>query len=125
MSLSRVFGAALSFAALAAGSARAADAAAGAKTFGTFCNSCHSADAPPQNKQGPSLLGVVGRKAGSIADFHYSKAMKASGKVWTPAALDAYLTAPQQVVPGASMNFRGLTDPATRANVVAYLATRR
>jgi len=110
---------------LFAHSAQAADAAAaGAKTFGAFCNSCHSADAPPQNKQGPSLLGVVGRKAGTIANFHYSKAMKAYGKTWTPAALDAYLTAPQKVVPGAAMNFRGVSDPAARADLIAYLATR-
>jgi cytochrome c len=104
--------------------AQAADAGAGAKTFGTFCNSCHSADAPPQNRQGPSLLGVVGRKAGTVADFRYSKAMKAYGKTWTPAALDAYLTAPQKVVPGAAMTFRGLSDSAARADLIAYLATR-
>ncbi len=126
MSRLRALGTVLAAVAFAtAGAARAADVTAGAATFATYCTSCHSADAPPLNKMGPSLLGVVGRKAGSLAGFNYSPAMKAYRKTWTPAVLDAYLTNPQGVVPGAAMTFRGLGDPAARANVIAYLATRK
>lgn len=110
---------------LTASAAQAADVAAGTETFQTYCSSCHSADAPPQNKLGPSLLGVVGRKAGSLPGFNYSSAMRAHRKKWTPAALDAYLANPQGVVPGAAMTFRGLSNPAARANVIAWLATRK
>jgi cytochrome c len=117
--------AALTGAMAAAGAAQAADPAAGAKTFATFCVACHSADAPPVNRIGPSLHGVVGRKAGAITGFRYSKAMTSSGKTWTPAALDAYLTDPRKVVPGTSMTFRGLADPTVRANLIAYLSAHR
>jgi len=103
--------------------AQAADAAAGKAVFGSFCAACHSVDKPAQNKMGPSLLGVVGRKAGTIAGFNYSKPMKSYGQKWTPAALDLYLTDPKKVVPGTLMTFRGLSNPEARANLIAYLAS--
>jgi cytochrome c len=65
----------------------------------------------------------MGRKAGSVPGFSYSSAMKKSGIVWTPARLDTYLAAPQQVVPGNSMPFAGIANASQRADVVAYLAT--
>src|SRR5690242_5120377 len=67
--------------------ALAADAAKGADLFATNCNTCHSV-LPGKNKIGPSLYGVVGRRAGSARDFEYSEAMKGSGITWDAASLD-------------------------------------
>ena len=70
--------------------------------------------------------GVVGRKAGTVADYMYSDANKNSGLTWTEDVLTKYLAGPQQVVPGTKMTFPGLTGdtgPADIANVIAYLKT--
>ena len=96
------------------------DAVKGKTDFIT-CQTCHD---PKVNKIGPHLDGVVGRKAGSIADFTYSAANKNSGITWTPDKLFQYLEAPQRVVPGTKMTFAGWpTDPQKRADVIAYLET--
>lgn len=95
------------------------DAAAGKTVFIT-CQTCHSID-PGVNKIGPSLHGVVGRKAGTIADFKYSTANKDSGITWTEEKLFQYLEAPQRVVPGTKMTFGGFPEPQKRADVIAYL----
>jgi cytochrome c len=100
----------------------AGNSATGAALFNR-CALCHSATKGGGNKIGPNLFGVVGRKAGTYPGFSYSAAMKKSGIVWTPAKLDAYLAAPQQVVPGNSMPFAGIADAPQRADLVAYLAT--
>ncbi len=96
------------------------DAAAGKAIFAR-CAICHSV-AAGQNKIGPSLAGVVGRKAAGVPNFNYSPAMKASNLTWTPDNLDAYLSNPRAKVPGNKMIFAGLTKPADRANVIAYLS---
>ena len=95
------------------------DAVAGKADF-TTCMTCHSID-PGVNKIGPSLHGVVGRKAGSIDGFSYSAANKSSGITWTEAKLFQYLENPQRVVPGTKMTFPGWSDPQKRADVIAYL----
>ncbi len=98
------------------------DAAAGEKTFAQ-CKTCHVAE-KGQNRVGPSLWGVVGRKSGSVPGYTYSAANKNSGITWTEDKLFAYLEAPQKVVPGTKMAFAGLKNPQDRANVIAYLKTR-
>lgn len=98
------------------------DAAAG-KTDFAICLTCHAIEAGV-NKIGPSLHGVVGRKAGSIAGFAYSSANKTSGITWTPEKLFQYLEAPQRVVPGTKMTYTGLKDPQKRADVIAYLQSQ-
>lgn len=98
----------------------AGDAAAG-KTVFARCMACHSVVAG-QNKLGPTLAGVIGRKAGTVPGFNYSPAMKAAAITWTPDKVDAYLTAPRTLVPGNKMIFAGLPKPADRANIIAYLA---
>lgn len=105
-----------------AGPAMAADPAAGAKVFKSQCALCHA----PGAGVGPSLNGVVGRKAGTQSAFasRYSPAMKAYGKVWTSANLDAYLANPAKTVPGNKMPFPGLHDATQLANLVAFLATQ-
>jgi cytochrome c len=98
------------------------DAVAGAKIFGQ-CKTCHVAEAGV-NRIGPSLWGVVGRPAGSIAGFKYSPANKSSGLVWSEEQLFTYLEAPQKTIPGTYMAFAGLKKLQDRADVIAYLKTR-
>jgi cytochrome c len=98
------------------------DAAAGEKSF-AVCKTCHAVEAG-KNMVGPSLHGIVGRTAGSIAGFTYSAANKGSGIVWSEAKLFQYLEAPQRIVPGTKMTYTGLKDPQARANVIAYLKTQ-
>jgi cytochrome c len=81
------------------------------------CNACHSVD---DNDIGPRHKGVVGRKAGSLADYNYSPALKASGLTWDTATLDRWLTNPSALVPGTKMYFK-LDSPKDRADVIAYL----
>jgi cytochrome c len=108
--------------ALAATPAHAAGDPAAGKVVFAKCAVCHSAQAG-ENRVGPSLHGVVGRKAGSLPDYAYSPAMKTSGLTWTPDTLDAYLTDPRKKLPGIKMIFAGLPNPQDRANLIAYLDT--
>jgi len=96
------------------------DAANGAVIF-KKCASCHSVDPTGKNGLGPNLRGVVGRKAGMVAGFNYSPAMKASGQVWNDQTLARFLAAPRQAVPGTKMIFIGLPKPQDQADVIAYL----
>jgi cytochrome c len=100
--------------------AQAQDAAAGKVGFAP-CAACHSVDG--SNGTGPSLLGVLGRKSGSLAGFRYSRALKAAGTTWDAATLDAYIADPQKAVPGNVMPFSGVADATQRADIVAYLGT--
>lgn len=104
------------------GAQAAGDATRGAALF-SRCALCHNNAKGAPNKIGPNLFGVVGRKAGTYPGFSYSSAMKGAGFVWTPAKLDAYLAAPQKVVPGNNMPFGGIPDAGQRTDLVAYLAT--
>jgi cytochrome c len=104
------------------GLAQEGDATAGAAVF-KKCAVCHAADTD-QNKVGPSLNHVLGRKAGTHPDFKYSPAMLAAGEgglVWDEATLRDYLHDPRKKVKGTKMAFPGLKDEADIANVVAYL----
>lgn len=107
--------------AIAAAPAAAQDAKAGEKAFAQ-CRACHSVVAG-QNRIGPSLAAVVGRKSGTYAKFNYSPAMKAKGVVWNEANLDAYLTKPAAYVKGTRMAFAGIADAKKRKDVIAYLKT--
>jgi cytochrome c len=107
---------------LATAPAMAQDEAA---EFGSACGFCHSVEKPAHNKVGPSLLGVVGRKAGTLPGFGFSTAMKAYGKAWQPANLDAFIAAPSKVVPGTTMASLGVKDPAKRARLIAYLQKQK
>ena len=89
----------------------------GAALYEQRCTGCHSLDA---NRVGPSHRGVVGRKAGSVAGFAYSPAVKAADLVWTEDNLDRWLTDPQAVIPGQRMNVR-IGDAAVRAAIIAFL----
>lgn len=96
------------------------DAAAGKLVF-RKCQACHSLE-PGKNGLGPSLAGIVDKIAGSVSNFIYSPAMKASNITWNVATLDAYLSDPQKRVPGNKMPFPGLKTENERNDVIAYLA---
>ncbi len=82
---------------------------------------CHPADGVGQ---GPSLKGVVGRKAASAPGFPYTDALKKSGLTWTPASLSKFLIAPMNMVPGTAMPMQ-VPDAGERADLIAYLATQK
>ena len=88
------------------------------------CKACHS-DVAGKNLVGPSLFGVVGRAAGSEAGYAYSAGLKALGYAWDEGKLDAWLTNPKAVVSGTKMTFAGLPNAQDRADVIAYLATKK
>lgn len=96
------------------------DASSGRLVF-RKCQACHSIE-PGKNMLGPSLAGVIGRKAGTEAGYNYSPAMKSADIVWNPQTLDQYLSDPAKVVPGNKMPFPGLKTDHDRADVIAYLA---
>jgi cytochrome c len=105
------------------GVAHAAGDAAKGKVVFQRCAICHRAEKDGGNGLGPNLFGVVGRKAGTAADFAYSSAMKNSGITWTQDKLASYITHPAQVVPGNRMAFAGINNAGQVSDVVAYLAT--
>jgi cytochrome c len=105
---------------LLAGAARAdGDAARGEVKF-RDCAACHKLEAGANNL-GPSLHGIFERKAGELADFRYSPAVKRSGIGWTPDTLDKFITDPQAMVPGNRMPYAGMASASDRADLIAYL----
>jgi len=99
--------------------AHAGDPVAGEKVF-KKCTACHVVD-KDKNKTGPHLVGLLGRKAGSVDSFKkYSKAMKASGIVWNAETLDGYLANPKKYLKGTKMAFAGLRKEKDRQNIIAY-----
>lgn len=105
----------------AAGVKLSGDTARGQRVFAQ-CMSCHSKDAGV-NRTGPSLHGIVGRKAGTVPSFRYSEANTSSNLTWTEQELFTYLENPKAKIPGTIMAFVGLRNPQQRADVIAYLKT--
>jgi cytochrome c len=98
------------------------DAAKGEKVF-LKCKACHENE-KGVNKVGPTLKGVVGRKAASVEGYKYSEAMIAKGAegiVWDEATLAVYLPDPKAFVPKTKMAFAGLKKPEEVADIIAYL----
>ena len=91
------------------------------KTLYQACQACHSID---ENDLGPKHRGVVGRPAGSIADYAYSPALKGSGLTWDEATLDRWLTNPSALVPGTKMFFQ-VADAQNRADIIAFLKEQK
>jgi cytochrome c len=84
------------------------------------CAACHKLEAGANNV-GPSLHDIFTRKAGTLEDFRYSPAMKRSGIVWTPEALDKFIADPQAMVPANRMPYAGMANPSDRDDLIAYL----
>ena len=102
----------------------AGDAAAGKAVFTSTCSICHSVQAG-QNKIGPTLFGLVGRKTGSVPGYTYSPPNMAANLTWDAATLDKYLDAPRTIIPGTKMTYGGMKDAQKRGDLIAYLATLR
>jgi cytochrome c len=98
---------------------RAADAEKGKVVF-EQCAACHSLDGTG-DYDGPTLKGIIGRKAGSLEDYRYSAAMKRSDVTWDAGTLDKYVTDPQAFIPGNRMAFAGISDQSQRDDLMAYL----
>ena len=95
----------------------------GKATFNTMCSVCHAVKKTGGPVEGPNLLGLVGREAGSQPQFgKYSAALKASGITWSTKTLDQFLVSPMKMVPGTFMPML-IPDDKTRADVIGYLAT--
>jgi len=110
----------VALAAAAAGAARAdGDPARGEQRFGD-CVACHSTERDV-NGVGPSLYGVLERKAAELTDFRYSPALRRSGITWTAQALDSFIADPQKMVPANRMPYGGMPDAGDRADLIAYL----
>jgi cytochrome c len=91
--------------------------------FNNACRTCHSFK-EGDNRLGPSLHGVVGRKSGTLDGFAFSSAMKSAGITWDAATLDKFIANPDQVVSGNGMKpFTGISDADLRGKIVAYLET--
>jgi cytochrome c len=106
-------------AALAQYAALSGDAAKGKKAF-VKCMACHTVE-EGQNRVGPSLFAIIGRRAGAVDKFRYSNANKNSNLVWTEETMFEYLENPQKFMPGTLMAFPGVPAPQERADLIAYL----
>ncbi len=111
---------------LAAGSAPAfaeGDIAKGETVF-KRCSACHAIGEGAKNKVGPKLNGIIGRGAGSAADYNYSNAMKKAGEdgqIWTAEELRDFLSAPKKKIPGNKMASAGVSKAEDLDNLIAYI----
>jgi len=92
----------------------------GAALFKQQCATCHTDNLTDPVRQGPSLFGIVGRRAGTAEGFHYSADFAKADFVWDEARLDAWMTNPQAMIPSAVMAYRQ-PRPEIRAAVIGYL----
>jgi cytochrome c len=117
----RPAGVALLAALLPAVATASGDGVRGRELYETRCIGCHSIEA---DRIGPRHRGLIGRRAGSVAGFDYSPALRSSSVVWDAATLDRWLTDPEATIPGQRMNYR-VGDARDRADLIAYLASAR
>ena len=94
---------------------------AGFQAFEFRCESCHTTAHDGPDKLGPNLFGIVGRKSGARPGFEYSPALAGGKIVWDEAALERFLSAPRDAVPGTLMIFSGLSQAEERAAIIAFL----
>jgi cytochrome c len=99
------------------------DLAHGEKVF-KKCSACHMIASGGKNMIGPNLWGVIGRTAGSVSDYKYSKAMVAYAKQWNFEEMNDYLIKPQAYIKGTKMAFAGLRKEKDRASVILYLNSK-
>ena len=93
----------------------------GKMLYANLCANCHRTSGE-NTPDGPSLLGVIGRKAGTVEGFTYTEAMKKADLTWTDETVDKYLEAPDKVVAGSRMTL-AVAKPTDRTNLIAYLKT--
>ena len=88
------------------------------------CTACHQIASDGKNMIGPNLWGVIGRTAGSVSNYKYSKAMIAYAKEWTFEEMNSYLIKPQAYVKGTKMAFAGLRKEKDRASVILFMNSK-
>ena len=88
------------------------------------CSACHMIASGGKNMIGPNLWSVIGRTAGSVSDYKYSKAMLAYGKEWTFEEMNSYLIKPQAYIKGTKMAFAGLRKEKDRASVILFMNSK-
>ena len=98
--------------------ANTADPVKGKKVF-RKCSACHSLQ-EGKNKIGPSLYNLLGRKAGSVEGYKYSKAMKNSDVVWDEESLDKFLTKPRKFIKKTKMSFLGIKKKSLRDDLISF-----
>jgi cytochrome c len=97
------------------------EAASEQQVFNNACRTCHTIK-EGDNRQGPNLYKIIGRKAGSLPDYSYSSAMKGADFVWDEEKLGRFIASPDEVVPGNNMKpYSGLASTDDRTKVIAYL----
>ena len=107
----------------AAAEARAGDAQRGESLYAQ-CKACHEIGPDARHRVGPHLDGIMGRIAGSVADFRYSSAMRKAGEgglAWSAENIDAYIEKPRDFIKGNRMSYRGMAKSEDRADLIAYL----
>src|SRR6266436_925086 len=111
---------------LAAAAAQAADVAKGQAAFVRQCAICHTIDKGGENRIGPNLFGVVGRRAGTMQGFRYTNAFRTTATFeWTEGLLGPWISLPSVMVPGTAMGgFPGVAD-RDKDDIVAYLAAQK
>jgi cytochrome c len=102
-----------------------AEDASGQQAFNNACRTCHMVK-EGDNRLGPNLHKVVGRKVGSLPDYGFSSAMKEAGFAWDEEKLDRFIANPDEVVPGNNMKpYGGLPSSDDRKKIIAFLAQPR
>ena len=102
------------------GEVRAQDAVAGEKVF-AVCKACHQIGENAKNVVGPTLNGLIGRKAGSVPGYSYSVANKDSGITWDESTFREYIRDPKAKIPGTKMIYAGLKDEKRTTDLIAFL----
>jgi cytochrome c len=98
-----------------------ADVAAGQQEFNNACRTCHSIR-EGDNRLGPHVRGLIGRKAGSLPDYTYSSAMKGADFVWDEEKLERFVANPDETIPGNNMKpYAGLASAESRSKLIAFL----
>jgi cytochrome c len=101
------------------------EAASEQQVFNNACRTCHTIK-DGDNRWGPNLYKIIGRKAGSLPDYNYSSAMKSAGFVWDEEKLEHFIASPDEVVPGNNMRpYGGLASAEDRKRVVVFLMRAR
>ncbi len=93
----------------------------GRVVFAMMCAACYGEAAADIPNPGPDLRAVVGRMAGAVPEFRYSRALRNAKRVWTEVRLDEFIADPQTALPGNTMPFPGLPDEVQRRDLIAYL----
>lgn len=111
----------LVFALLLQAASALADEPAAGDALMQKCKICHSLDKGGTNRVGPNLYGMFGRKAGTVAGFNYSDAMKQSGIVWDDETLAKFLRDPKEFMSGNRMSFPGVKDETALRELIQQL----